>query len=375
MKCQRCGREVEILKCRYCGGLFCRDCISLANHNCPGISNLLKRRRRNKIILTCVLVVIALFLILNFSILIPKPTPIDLRERLWRYELSYALEVALSSSELSKIDELAKKLKRRDVKESAWNVLEWEDENIEYDGAKANVSPPVVYYTRNPYYNVITDVKVVSDVENYYQTPYETVKIGKGICSDYAILTAGLLLAMNFSPVYIFDIYFENEKVGHVATSIKVDGHYFILDQHLPIWDLGRYYDSWVKKSKYIKNVTVYEVSRGERLAKVRKVCVLTANDLKKDRYKVSSTDLRKIESDLLDLFEERLHLKRDANIQDGKIWSIYYEKSFYHPEFHNMFINHVFENVASKVNESSKFWIETELEEKFIIIRIILSK
>ena len=63
----------------------------------------------------------------------PKPTPIDLREKLWRYELKYALEVALSSSELSKIEYLATELKGKDIRESAWNILLWEEDNIEYD--------------------------------------------------------------------------------------------------------------------------------------------------------------------------------------------------------------------------------------------------
>ena len=86
------------------------------------------------------------------------PTPIDLREKLWRYKLEYALEVALSNSELSKIQDLAMKLKGKTIEESAWNILEWEDKNIKYDYTKANITAPIIYIEYDPYYNNIPNL-------------------------------------------------------------------------------------------------------------------------------------------------------------------------------------------------------------------------
>ena len=292
-KCDFCGREVAYpYRCRYCGGLFCEDHRLPPNHRCPGIelwkskapssfqdthsegvllkpvyytSSLRKsiRRRRERkvkaligifVFLAIVLISVSYFSpIIDVSkissivseikpikplpIVPSKPTPVDLREKLWRYELKKALEVALSSSELSKIEYLATELKGKDIRESAWNILLWEEDNIEYDYLKANVSPPIIYYTKDPYYGVITNVEVVGGTSDYYQTPYETIKKGKGVCRDYAILTAGLLLAMNYSLVYVLDINYINKITGHVATAIKIDDQYFILDQHPPVRD------------------------------------------------------------------------------------------------------------------------------------------
>ena len=241
---------------------------------------------------------------------------------------------------------------------------------------------------------MITNVEVVGGTSDYYQTPYETIKKGKGVCRDYAILTAGLLLAMNYSLVYVLDINYKNKKTGHVATAIKIDDQCFILDQHPPVWDLGRYYYSQIREGKYIKNATIYEVSKGKDFAYVRKIGILTADDFLRNKYNITSNDLRKIEIDLLDMFEKKLHLRRDTGIQDldqrgylprgysyGKIWTVYYDQSFYHPKFHKMFIKYVFKNIienkniTTDINKCNRFWIKANLNEKDIIIKLILAK
>jgi len=326
----------------------------------------------------------------------PTPTPVNLREKLWRYELKYALEVALSSSELSKIQDLANELKGEDICESAWNLLEWEDKNIEYDHSKASLPAPLIYYEKDPYTGVITDVEVVGGKDiYYYQTPYETVKKGKGVCSDYAILTAALLLAMDYSPVYIFHINYENYKDGHVATAIKVDGQYFMLDQHLPVWDLSDYYYHWFEEEgKRIKNATVYAVYKGEEFASVRKVEELTSDDFKKYAYKIKQSELRALQLDLINEFEERFRLKRDYSLYDlderdylpsgysyGKIWTLRYHESFYHPKFQKCFVNYVLnrikenEKIMEDVLKCNRFWIKAYIEDEYLVIKLMLTK
>jgi len=343
-----------------------------------------------------ILLILLLMSVVSLSYCLQEhpPPPVNLREKLWRYELKYALEVALSSSELLKIQDLAMKLKGKTIEESAWNILEWEDKNIEYDYLKANIPPPTIYYTKDPNYDVITDVEVICSISDYYQTPYETIKKGKGVCRDYAILTAGLLLAMNYSPVYVLDINYENKETGHVATAIKIDNQYFILDQHLPVWDLGRYYYSQIEKGDYIKNATIYEISKGKDFAHVKKIGTLTADEFIREKYTITPNDLRKIKIDLLDMLEKKLHLRRDATIQDldqrtylpsgysyGKIWTLYYVQSFYHPKFHEMFIKYVFKNIlknnniVTDINKCNRFWVKVDLNEKDIIIKLILAK
>lgn len=323
-----------------------------------------------------------------------KPTPVDLREKLWRYKLEYALEVALSSSELSKIYDFAIKLKGNDICESAWKILEWEDENIEYDYIKANVTAPVIYYHKDPYYDIIIDVEVVGGTDYYYQTPYETIERGKGVCGDYAILTSALLLAMNYSPVYIFYISYENYENKHVAAAIKVNGQYFILDQHLPIWDLGRYYYHEIEEGKRIKNATVYAIYRGEKFANAKIVEKFTDEDFKKYTYVIKQSDLELLQKDLIDEFEERFHLRRDYTIYNlderkylpsgysyGKVWTVYYSKSFYHPKFHKCFVNYTLddikenEQIMKDILKCNRFWIKVYTEDEYLLIKLILAK
>lgn len=445
-KCDFCGRNVTYpYKCNYCGGLFCDEHRLPTRHNCPNIElwkrkkppslshrsyspsgeillkpyiasssprKSVKRKRGRKLrswVGVAIFLVLAFAFALHFSdiwktssnipsmvetiqTIQPIPTPVDLREKLWRYKLEYALEVALSSSELSKIQDLAMELKGKDIYESAWNILKWEDKNIEYDYLKANIPPSTVYY--RTYDDIITDVEVICGTEDYFQTPYETVRKGKGVCRDYALLTAGLLLAMNYSPVYVLDITYENKEVGHVVTAIKINNQYFILDQHLPVWDLGRYYHHQIEEGEYIKNATIYEISKGEDFAHVKKIGILTADDFIMEKYTITSNDLRRIELDLLNMFEKKSHLHRDFGISDldqreylpsgysyGRIWTLYYDQSFYHPRFHDMFINYVFENVmgndniTADISKCNRFWIKVGLNGSIITIKLILGK
>ncbi|WP_367884094.1 transglutaminase-like domain-containing protein [Thermococcus sp. JCM 11816] len=129
---------------------------------------------------------------------------------------------------------LASQLKGESLQESAWNTLEWLHENIEYNYSKTSLPAPIIWTSNGR----ISRVDAAPGVE--IQTPYETIQRGAGVCRDYAILTAALLFEMNYSPVYVFSIEFENSPIGHAAVAIKINGgEYFILDQHPPLWIWG----------------------------------------------------------------------------------------------------------------------------------------
>ncbi|ADM27500.1 Protein of unknown function DUF553 [Ignisphaera aggregans DSM 17230] len=104
-----------------------------------------------------------------------------------------------------------------------WNALTWINNNIEYDRAKA-LSPSTGIYD-----------------------PLTTMKLGKGICSDYAVLTSAILLSANINPVYILTF---NTSIGlHAAVGIELNNTLWILDQHLPVIE-------WDDYKQYVVNIT-----------------------------------------------------------------------------------------------------------------------
>ncbi len=455
-RCEFCGKTVSLpYRCNYCGKFFCDEHRLPPKHNCPyidqwrrkepptraelepltiptypdvratdsgwvpvnvkksrTIGRRVKKRRRNPLkLITAIILLLALSYIyadtnfsdqsfddiggngidsfLNLSISL-APTPVDLREKLWRYDLKYALEVALSASELNKIENLANMLRGGDLKESAWNVLEWVDENIEYDHIKAiKPNPTIIYYYDG---DIITDVKISASNDTYIQTPYETIEKGKGICTDYAILTAGLLLAMGYSPVYIFDINFENSNVGHAAAAIKVNNQYFILDQHLPIWDLGRYYRHNAEEGKVIKNATVYAIYRGGQYATVKKVQKLDADTFSKNTYHVTQSDLKKLQTALSNEFKAKYRLIEDYSIRNldswrylprsysyGVSWTLRYDEVYYHPLFQKSLARYIINGldggILKDIKKSNRFWIRVRHEGGEIVITLLLAK
>jgi len=54
------------------------------------------------------------------------------------------LKCALRPEELEKVSDLADNLKGASISESVWNVLAWEDENIDYDWSKALLPNPII---------------------------------------------------------------------------------------------------------------------------------------------------------------------------------------------------------------------------------------
>lgn len=328
----------------------------------------------------------------------------------WRYIFEDALKCALTEEELSKISNLANQLKGETIQESAWNILEWLDKNIEYDYYKASLPAPIIWKYPDG------RIKEVTGGEGKeIQTPYETVQKGEGICVDYAILTAALLLEMNYEPVYVFDINFENSETGHTATAIKINGEYFMLDQHPPVMDLGTYYKYWsvyrqeaqdelllpiissIPDSLLISNATVYEIKKSGSGVLVEKVETLSAEDFKQRDYKFSFVDINKISEDLKRVFKEHYpNLILDNNIanldkrsylpvgySDGRIWRMEFPHyvDFYNPVFHKQFVEYLYTTVTDDsevkydLQRFNRFWVKPEQEGNSLKVILNLAK
>ena len=136
----------------------------------------------------------------------------------WKLGLSsQSVIAALSLRYRASIHALASSLAAGDKVGTVWNVLKWVDENMEYDEAKAaSPAPPL-------------------------DDPATTIARGRGLCGDYALATAALLLESGFSEVYVLVLDLKGSKQGHAATAVKLGGELYVLDQHLPPMRLQSY--------------------------------------------------------------------------------------------------------------------------------------
>lgn len=318
----------------------------------------------------------------------------ELCQKIWRYRLDCALSYALTNSELEKIRDLALNLKGNNLVESSWNTLSWVDGNIKYNWEKASLPPPVVKIWHNG------KVEVVSGFDNKYQTPSETLLLKEGICGDYAILTAGLLLAMNYTPIYVFNITFAGDDVNHVAAAIKIGEEFFILDQHLPVLDLGSYYKKWAfyeSKSRHIDHAVVYELRLSDGKTTVSEVGRIDGNDFVKFDYRIEKSDLKEIEEGLKKLVRENYpHLREDLRIKhldelqqlpygykDGKFWvlKMHGYAEFYNPVFKEQFIElfygHVTgsEQIHKDMKSYNRFYLRVEFEDSDLAVYLNLAR
>ena len=259
--------------------------------------------------------------------------------KVWRYDHECALDYLLNDTEVQKVARVAEELRGEDCKDTAWKILEWEDENLEYDFEKANLPPPQIVVKGK-------DVEVY-DSGRYIQTPYETILRGKGICTDYAFLTLALL-KYNGCEGYLVNVTFENDEIGHVAAATLVNGIYFILDQHLPPLDPEGYLVKWLNEGKRIKkaeiivdgNTTLLELSKG---------------------YSASERDAESLESRLYSYFES-MGMRRDPRL-NGKVLPPNYRESYvlkfslemaeyYHPEFEKQYAEYIFKILEGEIKE-----------------------
>lgn len=283
----------------------------------------------------------------------------------WRWDLECALNLTLTEEEISKVRDLAESLRGKDCIESSWNVLKWVEENIEYDNFKAQLPSPTI----------ITKGKevVVHSPERIYQTPIETVELGKGICGDYAILITALMINLNCKP-HILRFEFTGEETGHLAVGILLD-QYYVLDQNLPPMDLGSYYKKWLHEGKRINKTYIYDfgVLIGE----------INANEMRNFDYRFSESDLRFLKDQLR--YTLREYYREDTRIPQG-YWEYLKLKitfqnyaEFYTPAFAKKIAEKISEEVLKTIEENKKDWRAFKLElsqiSDDIVVEIQLAK
>ena len=305
---------------------------------------------------------------------------------LWRYLLEDALPCMLSRLELETISPLAETLKRGSLKQSVWNILEWEGEWVGYDWEKAALPPArIVTYPDGRQ-------EVVEGQNNTIQTPYETIMRGKGVCTDYTLLTDALLLAMNYSPVYAMEINLENGP-GHAAALVEVNGWYFVLDQHLPPTDLGAYYRYWRREGNGIVNATLYEITPGRDLADVRSLGVLQGSEFLNQDYTMKEDDAQSLAAAMMEVFEKEFELKADDSLvalsqnrlphgyKAGWTFKVtfYGLADYYHPFFLKQYTGWLESRalsgmkLPSYVKKSDSIWAEVEIEGNDLVVTIYL--
>jgi len=118
-----------------------------------------------------------------------------------------------------------------DIRWAVWRALDWVDKNIAYDDEKASTGGIGIY------------------------DPITTIRLGRGVCSDYAVLTSAILLSADINPVYILTF---NTSIGsHTVAGIELNNTLWILDQHLPVieWDDYRQYVANITSQVYVYKI------------------------------------------------------------------------------------------------------------------------
>ncbi|MEF8847479.1 MAG: transglutaminase-like domain-containing protein [Candidatus Paceibacterota bacterium] len=284
----------------------------------------------------------------NYSVMRLRVSSKHLRQQrkyIWSYNKIYAIEEYLSRSERAKISKLSSSLQGGSLKDSAWNILKWEEQNIDYNYQKRAKS------------------------KHQVQKPGETIKKGDGICTDYAVLTAGLLLNMDYQPIYLFDIDYKSGGNGHSTVSIELKGDYYTIDQNPPVKNLGSFYQYWSQQrekttqrpNKIIKKATVYGISVERGNTEASEVEELEAKDFRTNEHRVSESDLNRIRKTLANTLVKDFSLEHDMKLVNldmknqlprkyrrGKYYSnlFYNWGGSYAPIFHNNYCDYIYESL-----------------------------
>lgn len=324
----------------------------------------------------------------NLTVFLPsQDAQLNCSGVLWRYILKDALPCMLSGPELEVISPLAAELKGATLEESVWNVLDWEGQWVTYDREKA----------KEPFAKIIIypdgRQEVVTGQNNTIQTPYETIMRGKGICTDYTVLTDALLLAMNYSPVYAMGINLTD--LGHAAALVRIDGWFFVLDQRLPPMDLGSYYRYWERQGRRVINATLYEIRPGNDLASVKTLGILRGKDFLKQDYTMTENDATALAYRMVGLLSEEFNLAVDSSLsllsdgklpegyKSGKAWVVTYQNlaDYYHLIFHEQYAEWLVGRITSdeelfgNIEKSDAVWIEVKAEGNDLAVTLYLGE
>ncbi|AEC52200.1 hypothetical protein PNA2_1285 [Pyrococcus sp. NA2] len=254
--------------------------------------------------------------------------------------------------EIYLLREEASKIPGDNLEWKVWNILKWEDENLNYDETKE------------------------SDI---ILKPSEFLMKRKGICTDYAVLTAGLLLASNITPVYLMIFHFAENPTLHAAIALNISGKLFILDQKLPPKRVDSYWFELAKKEgKIITFIEVYKVELGN----VSKLKILIPTD-----FRLNKTDIdpEKFNKMLIYEFRRRTGLlpRRELEIMlptgftERKIMVFEFEdfRILYDSVFMQQYVSFIVEYMLRRVNGYKVFWISTSLKGDNLVVKLFLAK
>ncbi|WP_459201227.1 transglutaminase-like domain-containing protein [Methanococcus sp. CF] len=353
----------------------------------------LKTKNLIYIIIVGILTGSTLFFIQNFSdnqdisgilekVGLGEETP----EKLPKYIFEDSIEVYLAPEELEKVSYLAITLKGTTIKDSIWNTILWEEDNIKYNYSKTELPNPEVKYW------VTGKIEVSDPYNNTIQSPAETLELKSGICGDYALLTSALLLKMEYSPVYILT--FESEgNPGHAATAVNLNGNYYIIDQQPPIMELYNYLDYKKNVEDYfIDNITFYKIELVNNSVYYEKSFEPVGNyNAVSEEY----SNLPNLSRYLMTYFENDYEIKSDYNIQylDSKEYlpndyekgitvQYFFEFGGYDPIFEKQYAKWVFEYIKNDktdkeydISDYNSIWIRSSYDGEKLKLIINLAK
>ena len=244
--------------------------------------------------------------------------------------------IKLTKKDIEDTKELAERLKGGTKIDTVINILEWQDQNINYWHERykisiitlievilaflliyfiiQNINKPLEYillsgiigaiignitYIYLKYSHLTKKKGFMSNLSEILTMIWKTFGINitifdilnyrLAICRDYAKLTSAILHNLNIEHYFVF-------INRHVAVAVKVKDTYYVIDQKFPLWDIN----TWIKKHRNPKiytpnkdnsklspvNVEVYELKNKITDDVLKKIEVDVKNELRIDRKK-----------------------------------------------------------------------------------------
>ncbi len=301
-----------------------------------------------------------------------------------------SIEYILNSGEYKNVLPIAKNLKSDNQEETVWKILKWLEANIEYDFAKASLPSPVIL----KYSDGKTEIS--QGREKIIYTPLETVQKGSGICTDYSLLTLSLLLLLDFDEVYLLELRFSNQQIGHSAIMVYVSGFPFILDQHTPPMDPGSYYKhEYYYDKREISQITYYKIQKKQTTFTISEG-KFSLDSFKSLDYVFTTTTLKNIEKQLQSLFQKSTKLAFDQQLEQflttSKVPQYYKSLStytmtfdffteYYNPIFNDQLLKSIIDyafslpNLSDNVRMSLSFYLTSFVDKNSLVVKVVFGK
>ena len=307
----------------------------------------------------------------------------DLSSELAWYDLKKALTHHLQPKYLSEIDkDLIKSLCYKDIKQTIWKIAIWEENNIKYDYEKSEIKENATYIT-DSHGKIIS---INANPKRKIQTPKQTLKRKKGICSDFAILTSALLLRCHHQPIYIFS------TNNHTFASVKINKNFYAIDQHPPINELSEHLHSLQKQYGPISKLQCYKIWMNNNKINLKEY---NLNWSGKRRTVESETEHKTISESIIKILSKYLHIIPDENLKsngktfylppsykEGVILTITKEgvkiDNIFKKQYGLWISYEIIKNFSNELKNYNRFWIsivENNKNENKLIIKIHLAK